>query len=124
MDETPNGTNHPKPADVGSLPIGVATEKAGLKLAEFLGFKYMLVEELAPILFILSMIGLIVWSFKMMRWHFGMGLMALIGGFLIVRIAFEVVVVAFSILGVLRQIRDRLPVKHESQPPTDQHEGQ
>lgn len=125
MNENQN-ENNSKAAQmgVGALPVGVAVEKSGMKLAEFLSFKYMLVEELGPLLFLVAVISLIVWSFKIMKYHFGMGLVSLVGGFLLVRISFEVVMVAFSILGVLRQIRDRLPVRQASATVPEQHEGQ
>ena len=80
-------------------------------LADFFTFKFMILEILAPVIFGLSLICLLVWSVRAMQHSFGAGLLTLIGGFLAIRIFFELIMVAFSILATLRQIRDRLPEK-------------
>ena len=80
-------------------------------LADFFTFKFMILEVLAPVIFGLALICLFGWTVRALRYSFGMGLMTLIGGFLAIRIFFELIMVAFSILATLRQIRDRLPEK-------------
>ena len=84
-------------------------------LVDFFTFKFMVLEVILPCVFALCLIGLVCWSFNLMRYHFGMGFFCLIGGFLAIRIIFELIMVMFAILGTLRQIRDKLPEKNVQQ---------
>jgi len=89
--------------------------KSGNLLADFFTFKFMILEVLAPIIFALALLGLIGFSFNLMRASFGMGMFCLVGGFLALRIVFELIMVMFSILGTLRQIRDKIPERSTEQ---------
>ena len=73
----------------------------------------MILEVLAPLIFLLCLLGLLGISFNMMRMSFSMGFFCLVGGFLGLRIIFELIMVLFAILGTLRQIRDKLPEKND-----------
>ena len=90
------------------MPQYVPVDKNVRAVIDFFTFKMMLVEGLAPLLFFLAMIGLLVWSINMMRMHVGLGTLSLIGGFVVIRILSEMVMVFFGILGTLRQIRDEV----------------
>ena len=89
-------------------------------MADFFTFKFMILEVLCPILFILALLGLLGFSFNLMRMSFGLGMFCLVGGFLAVRIFFELIMVMFSILGTLRQIRDKLPERNAARPSSPQ----
>ena len=80
-------------------------------LADFFTFKFMIMEVIAPVIFAISLFALICYCVKLMSGNFAFGFFALIGSFIILRVFFELIMVAFSILSTLRQIRDKLPEK-------------
>ena len=80
-------------------------------LIDFFSFKFMILEVITPAIFIIALVGLLFASLAIMRNSFGLGLFTLIAGFLVIRIFFELIMVGFSILATLRQIRDKLPEK-------------
>jgi len=89
-------------------------------IADFLSFKFMLLEVIAPVLFCFAVLGLAGWSFSNFKYHPGMSIFGFIFGFLVIRIFFELIMVAFAILATLRQIRDKLPSKFAaSEPPQE-----
>lgn len=88
--------------------------KSGNLLADFFTFKFMILEVLVPIIFVLCLLGVLGISFNLMRASFGLGMFCLLGGFLAVRIFFELIMVMFAILATLREIRDRMPAKGEA----------
>ena len=80
-------------------------------LIDFFSFKFMILEVITPAIFIIALVGLLFASLSIMRNSFGLGLFVLIVGFVVIRIFFELIMVAFAILATLRQIRDKLPEK-------------
>ncbi|MBQ7177439.1 MAG: hypothetical protein IJS08_08500, partial [Victivallales bacterium] len=67
-------------------------------LIDFFTFKFMILEVITPAIFIIALVGLLFASLALMRNSFGLGLFALIAGFLAIRIFFELIMVGFSIL--------------------------
>ena len=89
------------------------TSNVSNEFRDFIQFKTMFFEILIPITYIAGMGGILLLTWDLVRHDFIIGGLIMLGLSMAWRLILEVFMVGFSILGVLREIRDRLPLPPE-----------